>query len=157
MLARVYFTFILRTNAAVTRINRQLIARIPTQSRIYASLNRVVDEADEIHYPIEFLESLELNGVPPHILDLKIGAPILLLRNLDPPTLVNGTRLVIIALYEYLIEATILCGPGEGTKVFIPRIPIIPTDMPFQFKRLQFPVVPCYAMTINKSQGECPV
>jgi ATP-dependent DNA helicase PIF1 len=37
--------------------------------------------------------------------------------------------------------------------VFIPRIPLIPSDMPFGFKRLQYPVRLSFAMTINKAQG----
>jgi len=38
--------------------------------------------------------------------------------------------------------------------LLIPRIPVIPTDMPFEFKRLQFPVRLAFAMTINKAQGQ---
>ena len=37
--------------------------------------------------------------------------------------------------------------------VIIPRIPLIPSDYRFQFKRLEFPVMVFYAMTINKAQG----
>jgi ATP-dependent exoDNAse (exonuclease V) alpha subunit len=38
----------------------------------------------------------------------------------------------------------------------IPRIALYPsqTNLPFQFKRLQFPVRLAFAMTINKSQGQ---
>ena len=57
-------------------------------------------------------------------------------------------------LNTYVIEATILTGPFEGEHVFIPRIPLIPTDLPFSFKRLQFPVRLAFAITINKSQGQ---
>ena len=53
-----------------------------------------------------------------------------------------------------VLEATILTGKSVGEHVFIPRIPLIPSDMPFQFKRLQFPVKPSFAMSINKSQGQ---
>jgi ATP-dependent DNA helicase PIF1 len=33
-------------------------------------------------------------------------------------------------------------------------IPMIPTDVLFEFKRLQFPVRLAFAMTINKAQGQ---
>jgi len=55
---------------------------------------------------------------------------------------------------ENLIEATILTGPFEGEAVLIPRIPMIPTDLLFQFKRLQFPIRLVFAITINKAQGQ---
>ena len=53
-----------------------------------------------------------------------------------------------------VVEATILTGPFKGEDVLIPRIPTIPTDMPFQFKRLQFPIRLAFAITINKAQDQ---
>jgi ATP-dependent DNA helicase PIF1 len=47
-----------------------------------------------------------------------------------------------------------LTGPFKGEDVFIPRIPMIPTDMRFQFKRLQFPFRVAFAIAINKAQGQ---
>jgi ATP-dependent DNA helicase PIF1 len=49
-----------------------------------------------------------------------------------------------------IIEATILNRKDKGEDVLLPRIPMIPTDMPFEFKRLQLPVRLAFAMTINK-------
>jgi len=54
----------------------------------------------------------------------------------------------------HVIEATILIGCAKDENVFISRIPIVPTDMPFEFKCLQFPVHLAFAMSINKTQGQ---
>jgi len=47
-----------------------------------------------------------------------------------------------------------MTGCARGKDVFIPRILLIPTDLPFHFKRLQFPVCLAFAMSINKAQGQ---
>jgi ATP-dependent DNA helicase PIF1 len=52
-----------------------------------------------------------------------------------------------------IIEASILNGKFKGEDVLLPRIPMIPTDMSFEFKRLHFPLRLAFAMTINKAQG----
>ena len=83
--------------------------------------------------------------------------PVMLLRNLNQMDgLCNGTRLIITKLFDRLIEAEILTGNNIGKKVYIPRIISTANEhkWPFTFKRRQFPIKPCYAMTINKSQGQ---
>ena len=62
--------------------------------------------------------------------------------------------LVVKRLLGNVIEATIMTGRWAMKDVFIPRIPFIPTDYPFEFRRLQFPVKLSYALTINKAQGQ---
>lgn len=68
----------------------------------------------------------------------------------------NGTRLIIKNIYERIIEAEISIGEFKGKIIFIPRMPLIPSDtnLPFEFQRLQFPVRPAFAITFNKSQGK---
>lgn len=58
------------------------------------------------------------------------------LRYINPPELCNGTK----KLLPNAVEATILkIGKSNAEDVLIPRIRIVSTDMPFDFKRLQFP------------------
>jgi len=45
-----------------------------------------VSEEDRMHYayPAEFLQQLNAGGLPSTLLCLKVGSPVILLRNLDP-------------------------------------------------------------------------
>ena len=143
-----------QTNDNVRKINNYLLNILPGDSISYKSIDRVLKDEEAVDYPIEFLNSIKLSGLPDHLLTLKIGVPIMLLRNLNPPKLCNGSRLVITNLNKHILEARILTGAYKGTKVIIPNLPIIPTEYPFNFRRLQFPVKVCFSMTINKAQGQ---
>jgi ATP-dependent DNA helicase PIF1 len=124
--------------------------------RVYKSADSVSDPEHVALYPTEFLNSLNMSGVPPHELCLQVGAPIILMRNLSNG-LANGTRLIITKLTPRLIQAKVATGAKKVTLVCIPRITFIPSDAahyPFTLNRLQFPVRAAYAMTINKSQGQ---
>ncbi len=88
---------------------------------------------------------------------LKIGAPVILLRNLDPLAgLCNGTRLIVRRFTMRVVEVEIITRKGAGNLAFIPRIKFISDNngLPFTFARKQFPLRLAYAMTINKSQGQ---
>lgn len=149
-------------NEYVETVNNEVLQRLPGEVKIYRSYDSISKGstnmvADEILYPPEYLNSLKFSGLPNHELKIKVGAPITLLRNLNPKKgLCNGTRLIVTRCYQFLIEAQIITGNKIGGITFIPRISMSPSDntFPAPLKRKQFPVSVCYAMTINKSQGQ---
>ena len=127
------------------------------QAHTYLSADSVTDDDDPVAYPEEFLNTLAPNGMPPHSLTLKVGAPIMLLRNLNSAQgQANGTRLICRGFHKHVIDAELCTGPHAGERVFLPRIQLKPSDddMPFTLARRQFPIRPAFAMTINKAHGQ---
>ena len=108
---------------------------------------------DDSDYPPEVLHSVTPTGFPLAQLRLKRGCPIIILRNLQPREGVcNGTRGILVDAKPRILKVLLF----SGKTVLIPRIKLISADLdrPFLLRRLQFPVALCFAMTINKSQGQ---
>ncbi|XP_051150021.1 uncharacterized protein LOC127264505 [Andrographis paniculata] len=145
------------TNETVDTINNQIIESMFGEPIVLIARDVTKDPSQQAHYE-DYLNTLTPNGMPPHRLVLKTGAPIMLLRNLDPTNgLSNGTRLVCKQITRNLLQAEIATGPQKGTLCFIPRIPLKPNNIhecSVEFIRTQFPVKLCFSMTINKSQGQ---
>nr|CAH0113273.1 unnamed protein product [Daphnia galeata] len=146
-------------NKDCLRINTQIIKDMPGAMHEYKSIDTIdSDDPQEIaNYPAEILNTFDVSGLPTHILKLKVGAIIILLKNINSRQgLCNGTRLIIRSLTQHLIVAEIASGKNKGHIVYIPRMTMSPTDsdLPFTLKRLQFPVLLAFAMTITKSQGQ---
>jgi hypothetical protein len=135
-------------------INKICLNKLPGQARTYLSCDRV-EEEDCVSAQTELLNSRRPSGFPDHNLILKIGAPVMLLRNLQCG-LVNGTRMVVKAMHDKVLECEIMVGHRKGEIVFIPRIPLYDrsNDYPWTMIRIQFPVRVCFAMTIHKGQGQ---
>ncbi|KAG5565923.1 hypothetical protein RHGRI_001745 [Rhododendron griersonianum] len=56
-----------------------------------------MDRSISNRYPNEYLNSLDPTGLPPFKLELKVGCPIILLRNIAPEDgLCNGTRMMVV-------------------------------------------------------------
>ena len=56
-------------------------------------------------------EYVPLNNFPQHKLRLKLGVPIMVLRNIDPLNGVcNGTQGIVTRLMDHLVEVEIQCS-----------------------------------------------
>lgn len=91
------------TNEAVHKMNDNILLQIPGEIMKYKSIDSMTDENEVVNYPQEFLNSLEPSGMPQHTLNLKVGSMIMMIRNLNPPILCNGTRLIVTKLSKHLI------------------------------------------------------
>ncbi|XP_026416586.1 uncharacterized protein LOC113312026 [Papaver somniferum] len=144
-------------NDVVENLNQKVIEIFPGAEVVYHSFDTVTDDPKNL-WTQDFLNTIAPGGLPPHKLILKIGDPIILLRNLDPKCgLCNGTRLLCRRLFTNLIDAEIVTGSCSGMRVLILRIPMEPpkeSKLPFKLTRKQFPVHASFALTINKSQGK---
>jgi ATP-dependent DNA helicase PIF1 len=150
------------TNELTDSVNDYMVALVPGKEKEYLSSDTIdkstaQHEAYDLLYPVEFLNSINGNNFPQHKLWLKPGVPIMLLRNLNQRLgLCNGTRLIITSVGEWTLEAKIMNGCFANHSFAIPRITLTlkGNRWPFVLQHRQYPVRVCYAMTINKSQGQ---
>ncbi|EOA37291.1 hypothetical protein CARUB_v10010910mg [Capsella rubella] len=127
------------TNEDVNTINQSMLDKLSGKKPNFDNIDPTdLDSVDNPIFTPDFLNTIKLSGLPHHNLRLKVGAPVMLLRNIDPQGgLCNGTRLQITQMTNHDLEAM----PSD-------------TKLPFKMRRRQFPLALAFAMTINKSQGQ---
>ncbi|KAK6755777.1 hypothetical protein RB195_014272 [Necator americanus] len=145
-------------NQNVRQLNNEALERLCTFCQQDELVYKSVDEAlyyegssDEL-YPVEYLNTLEPTGMPPHGLRLKKGAIVMLLRNLDVVNgLCNGTRLRVETFGRYVLGCRFVCGNRKNQLAAVPRIDNHwEKQLPFRLRRRQFSLRLAFAMTINK-------
>jgi hypothetical protein len=155
-------TILCARNDDVDELNAEILRQFPGAEHVCNSADSVITENEASGfqpYPTEFLNSLTASGLPLSHLSLKVGSPLMLLRNLDPlQGLCNGTRLILVKIQRHVLECRIISGDQRfsGKHVLIPRLILEPNNesLPIPLRRRQFPVRLAFAMTINKSQGQ---
>ena len=138
-------------------INAVILESLPGDLHVYESADYFGEdsEAQSKIYPNEFLNTLLPSAMPQHRLNLKVGAPRILIRNLNCAAgLMHGTRLSVTWCLRYTIQATVLTGTHKGNSICIPRINLTVSDdddLPIKFICRQFLVKLAFCVTINKS------
>lgn len=83
----------------------------------------------------KFISSLRTSRLPGHHIKLKIGTPILIIKNLDQSeVLFSGTCLIVTNMDNHVLEARIMGGKGHGNLIYIPCMDMSPSQSPRSFK-----------------------
>jgi ATP-dependent DNA helicase PIF1 len=93
----------------MAKINEAILTRLYGSLSIFYSINSIEQNREENYIelpPVELLQTFNPSSLPLLKLSLKVGAPVILLRNLYPKEgLYNGTRMVITRLGRRYIKA----------------------------------------------------
>ena len=113
----------------------------------------------ELNYPEELLNSIDTgSSLPDHEIKLKKGFIVMILRNIRQKCVhVSGTRYVVVNTTKHLLFLRAVSQTSKGNSLVLRRMNCTPgmDDCPvLGFRRCQFPVRVCFAMTINKTQGQ---
>ena len=108
--------------------------------------------------PEECLNKISVSSLPEHLITLKIEMPVVITRNLYPAKgMCNGSRMIVVEIGTGHILGRLLLGPFKGQEVMIPKIRLHhkgSMTSALSFYWYQFPLIPAYAMSINKIQGQ---
>jgi len=147
---------------SIEHVNEYRMSLIPGEDKEYLSSDSVCRSGENSYVQSEwfttgFLNGITTFGISNHWLKLRVGCPIMLMRNINQANgLCNGKKLKVTHLGKSMMAATVIAEKRAGTRVFIPKMNLIPSDpgLPFKFRCRQFSLTLCFAMTINKSQGQ---
>ena len=150
-------TLIAAKNQTVAYLNWLVLSKFPCDKedhREYLSHDESKEESTV--FDIDLIHRDTPPGFPQHVLELKKGVLVMLLRNLNPSEgHCNGSRYVISNLMKNLIECEAVTGKNKGTRVLFPRIYFQTLEnYHLNFVRHQFPLKLAFAMTANRSQGQ---
>nr|GEX02196.1 DNA helicase [Tanacetum cinerariifolium] len=120
-------------NDTADAVNAKILSSIEGVTKTYLSRDEAIPmgrETSETNmlYPMEYLNTITFLGFPPHELQLKVGSPIMLLRNVNlSGGLCNGTRMIVISLMSrscMAMSETAIASLKDGQEDCLPsRVP----------------------------------
>lgn len=145
-------------NEVSTEMNKELLGWMQGElHNLFGEHTAEVEDPSLQEYSPESLQNIRLAGLPLSTLELKVGAPVMLLRNLDQSNgLNNGSWMIVSRIGQRVIAGHLQEGDHDEELRIISRIPLtsLEGDLVFLLTRRPFPIRLCFAMTVNKAQGQ---
>ena len=146
------------TNDQVDAINQLMHNRMPGEEFVHLSADsQLVENRDAPVIQTHHLNTFTPSGIPPHILTVKRGSPVMLMRNIAPASgHCNGTKYVVVDCGRQYLTLRAISGPVTGQVIALPRIKFVSSlsETEIRFTRVQYPVRLSFALTIHKAQGQ---
>jgi hypothetical protein len=146
-------------NTSVEELNSIMLSKLHAPLKTMYSEDRMEEEEQYSRTSfshVDFFNKLTVNpaSIPPHALEIKVGAMAMLMRNLSKKDkLMNGTRIVIQDIHKYSIIVRTCCdGKLHALSRILFRIQCKRSNT--SVLRRQFPIRLAYAMTVHKCQGQ---
>lgn len=123
------------TRADSATINTTIFALCPGATDQAFSHDEALD-CDNKQYPLEFVHTISMSGVPDHVLLLKKGAAYMIMHNTSP-ALCNGTRVTYLRRVGKCLEVRICTGALRGEIHYVPRLNmhLKSASLPFTLRR----------------------
>jgi hypothetical protein len=112
-------SILVMTREDCRRINAKIMDSFVGLPDVSLSLDSALD-CDTDAYPVEFVNSCSISGMPDHILVLKKGASYMILHNVSA-VLFNGTRVIYHRRVGKCLEVEIITGVHKGELQYLPR------------------------------------
>jgi ATP-dependent exoDNAse (exonuclease V) alpha subunit len=152
-------TELLSTNNEVDRVNARQLAALPGETFIVrgdVQTRHGLSEVKAVNAHTNLLKSC----ITPEVLELKVGAPVLMTVNDPSGRFVNGTRATVVSLHPSTPGELAAAGTmvkveinGEEHEVLPHRWKYLDGSNRVDASLLQLPVRLAWALTIHKSQG----
>ncbi|CAM9941562.1 unnamed protein product [Ectocarpus sp. 6 AP-2014] len=146
------------TNVSTDQINDHILNLLPSQVYTQRRSNTIIkgNPRDVVEMTsVEFLQAIDVPGVPPHALNIKVGCLVMFIRNVNFDSgIVNGRKGIVRDVSSRIVDVEIIATGSPLVKVPRVTFEVKVGRQGISFHRQQFPLRVCYAMSINQIQGQ---
>jgi ATP-dependent DNA helicase PIF1 len=112
-------------NTSVAELNSDVLKTINGDAQTFTSVDSAEQRSEDKAFYMndEYFHTLKASGIPSARLMLKISAPVMLIRNMNPAKgFCNGTRYIVKRIHSRVIKVEISSGEFKGRCITLPRI-----------------------------------